>query len=129
MLAAGPGLLAGIAGTVVAAVAASYGLGRVLGFPHRTATLVACGNSISGNSAIAAVAPVIGADGEDVAASIAFTAVLGVLVVLLLPLAAPLLGTDLKVVAKAGVRVTAAATLGDRLKRWGVRSHLRGCSC
>jgi uncharacterized integral membrane protein (TIGR00698 family) len=55
------------------------------------ATLIACGNSICGNSAIAAVAPVIGADGEDVAASIAFTAVLGVVVVLTLPLAAPLL--------------------------------------
>jgi uncharacterized membrane protein YadS len=53
--------------------------------------LVACGNSICGNSAIAAVAPVIGADGEDVAASIAFTAVLGVVVVLLLPFLAPLL--------------------------------------
>jgi uncharacterized membrane protein YadS len=52
------------------------------------ATLIACGNSICGNSAIAAVAPVIGADGEDVAASIAFTAVLGVVVVLILPLLA-----------------------------------------
>ena len=55
------------------------------------AVLVACGNSICGNSAIAAVAPVIGADGKDVAASIAFTAVLGVLVVLGLPLLVPLL--------------------------------------
>ncbi|MBN8889244.1 MAG: hypothetical protein BGP12_08630 [Rhodospirillales bacterium 70-18] len=89
--AAGPGLLIGIAGVVVVAIAASYSLGRLLGLPHRMAVLVACGNSICGNSAIAAVAPVIGADGEDVAASIAFTAVLGVLVVLLLPLAAPLL--------------------------------------
>jgi len=50
------------------------------------AVLVACGNSICGNSAIAAVAPVIDADGEDVASSIAFTAVLGVAVVLALPL-------------------------------------------
>jgi uncharacterized membrane protein YadS len=49
------------------------------------ALLVACGNSICGNSAIAAVAPVIGADSEDVAASIAFTAVFGVIVVLGLP--------------------------------------------
>jgi uncharacterized integral membrane protein (TIGR00698 family) len=49
---------------------------------------VACGNAICGNSAIAAVAPVIGALGEDVAASIAFTAVLGVGVVLTLPLLA-----------------------------------------
>jgi uncharacterized integral membrane protein (TIGR00698 family) len=52
------------------------------------ATLVACGNSICGNSAIAAVAPVIGADGDDVATAIAFTAVLGVVAVLGLPLLA-----------------------------------------
>jgi len=55
------------------------------------ALLVACGNSICGNSASAAVAPIIGADGEDIAASIAFTAVLGVLVVLGLPLLPALL--------------------------------------
>ena len=48
--------------------------------PVRMALLIACGNSICGNSAIAAVAPVIDADSNDVAASIAFTAVLGVLV-------------------------------------------------
>src|SRR5690606_37559890 len=53
--------------------------------------LVACGNSICGNSAIAAVAPVIGATSRDVAASIAFTAVLGIGMVLSLPLLVPLL--------------------------------------
>ena len=91
VLAAGPALLAGIAALVFAAIAISYGIGRALGLPRRMATLIACGNSICGNSAIAAVAPVIGADGEDVAASIAFTAVLGVLVVLGLPLLIPAL--------------------------------------
>jgi uncharacterized integral membrane protein (TIGR00698 family) len=49
------------------------------------ALLIACGNSICGNSAIAAVAPVIGAESDDVSAAVAFTAVLGVLVVLGLP--------------------------------------------
>ena len=83
--AAGPLLIAGIAGIVVVAIATSYAIGRALRLPHRMALLVACGNSICGNSAIAAVAPIIGADGEDIAASIAFTAVLGVLVVLGLP--------------------------------------------
>ncbi len=53
--------------------------------------LIACGNSICGNSAIAAVAPIIGADSDDIASSIAFTAVLGVVVVLLLPLLVPVL--------------------------------------
>ena len=88
----GPGLVFGIAGVVVLAIAASFTLCRLFGLPKRMAVLVACGNSICGNSAIAAVAPVIGADGDDVAASIAFTAVLGVLVVLGLPLLVPLLG-------------------------------------
>ena len=92
VLAVGPALLAGIVGIVVAAVASSYAIGRALGLPRRMAVLVACGNSICGNSAIAAVAPVIGADGKDVASAIAFTAVLGVGVVLGLPLAAALLG-------------------------------------
>jgi uncharacterized integral membrane protein (TIGR00698 family) len=86
IMAAGAGLLFGIAAVVMVAIGASYGIGRMLGLPHRMATLVACGNSICGNSAIAAVAPVIGADGKDVASAIAFTAVLGVIVVLGLPL-------------------------------------------
>ncbi len=91
VLQAGPGLLLGIAAVVAVAIAASYGLCRWLGLPKRMAVLVACGNSICGNSAIAAVAPVIGATPEDVASSIAFTAVLGVIVVLGLPLLVPLL--------------------------------------
>ncbi|MDE2560935.1 MAG: putative sulfate exporter family transporter [Sphingomonadales bacterium] len=85
LVATGPRLLLGIVLVVALAIAISFTIGRLLGLPHRMALLVACGNSICGNSAIAAVAPVIGADSEDVAASIAFTAVLGVIVVLLLP--------------------------------------------
>jgi uncharacterized integral membrane protein (TIGR00698 family) len=64
----------------------------MLSLPVKLSILIACGNSICGNSAIAAVAPVIGADGDDVASSISFTAILGVLMVLGLPLLIPLLG-------------------------------------
>lgn len=85
ILGAGAPLLAGIVAVVCVAILFSYGLGRLFGLPRRMAVLIACGNSICGNSAIAAVAPVIGADSDDVAASIAFTAVLGVVVVLSLP--------------------------------------------
>ena len=88
ILGQGAVLLVSIAGLVVLAICVSYGLGRLFGLPHKMATLIACGNSICGNSAIAAVAPVIGADSDDVAASIAFTAVLGVAVVLGLPVLA-----------------------------------------
>jgi len=95
VLDAGLSLVLGIAAVVALAIGASYGLGRVLGLPKRMAVLVACGNSICGNSAIAAVAPVIGAKPEDVASAIAFTAILGVVVVLALPLLVPLLDLSL----------------------------------
>lgn len=85
--AAGPALLFGIAAAVAIALGAGYLIGRALRLPRRMAMLIACGNAICGNSAIAAVAPVIGASAADVAASIAFTAVLGVVVVLSLPVA------------------------------------------
>ncbi len=87
----GLSLIAGIVAVVVVAILVSYAIGRSAGLPSKMALLIACGNSICGNSAIAAVAPVIEADGKDVAASIAFTAVLGVLVVLGLPLLVDLL--------------------------------------
>lgn len=108
IMAAGPGLLFGIAATVVVAIGCSFLIGRLLKLPPRMAMLVACGNSICGNSAIAAVAPVIGADGDDVAASIGFTAVLGVAVVLGLPLLGVALHVDgLQYGALAGLTVYA----------------------
>ncbi|PQA71452.1 putative sulfate exporter family transporter, partial [Brucella oryzae] len=58
---AGSGLIFGIAGVGVLAITLSYGIGRLLKLQHRMAGLFACGNSISGNSDIAATAPVIGA--------------------------------------------------------------------
>ncbi|MBJ7313559.1 YeiH family protein [Rugamonas sp. CCM 8940] len=91
LLEKGPALIAAIAAVVALTIACSFAIGRALGLPRKMAILIACGNSICGNSAIAAVAPVIAADGEDVAAAIGFTAVLGVLVVLALPLLVPAL--------------------------------------
>ncbi len=85
LLHAGPALLAGIAGTVAIAIMVSYGISRTAGLSHRLSVLVACGNSICGNAAIAAVAPVIRAEGHDVASSVAFTNILGVILVLVLP--------------------------------------------
>ncbi len=92
IMASGAALLMGIVFTVILALATSYTISRLFGLPQRISILIACGNSICGNSAITAVAPVIGASGDDIASSIAFTAVLGVVVVLGLPLAFPLLG-------------------------------------
>lgn len=92
LAAIGPPLLAGLVAVVILSLVIGYGLARALGLSHTLALLVASGNSICGNSAIAAVAPVIGASRAETCATIAFTAVLGVIAVLLLPLLAPVLG-------------------------------------
>jgi uncharacterized integral membrane protein (TIGR00698 family) len=92
VLAAGPVLLLAIAAGVLGGIGVSYSLGRALGLHSKLAVLVAVGNSICGNSAIAAVAPVIRADKKDVASSIALTALIGVVVVLSLPLSIALVG-------------------------------------
>ncbi|MEQ1939476.1 YeiH family protein [Mesorhizobium sp. CN5-321] len=89
---AGVMLVVSIAAVVALAIGASYTIGRALGLSTKLAMLVACGNSICGNSAIVAAAPVIDAHSDDVAASIAFTAALGVFVVLILPIAQIYLG-------------------------------------
>lgn len=83
---AGGGLVVAIVAVVCISLFVSYHIGRALGLSEHLSTLVACGNSICGNSAIAATAPVIEARSDDVAASISFTAVLGVLFVFVLPL-------------------------------------------
>jgi uncharacterized integral membrane protein (TIGR00698 family) len=90
--ASGMALIGAIAGTVAIMLALSFGVSRMLGLPTKLSILIACGNSICGNSAIAAVAPVIDAHSDDIASSISFTAILGVLMVLGLPLLIPLLG-------------------------------------
>jgi uncharacterized integral membrane protein (TIGR00698 family) len=95
IVALGPQLIVGIACIVAVALGVSYLMCRALGLPQRMAILIACGNSICGNSAIAAIAPVIGADSDDIASSISFTAVLGVVVVLVLPLLVPILSLSL----------------------------------
>ena len=80
---------AALAFAIVVIVAGGLAIGvliaRALGLSSKLAILVATGNAICGNSAIAAVAPVIDSNAEDVASSIAFTAILGAAVVVALP--------------------------------------------
>jgi uncharacterized integral membrane protein (TIGR00698 family) len=98
-------------------IALGVGIGRAARLPVKLAVLIGVGNAICGNSAIAAVAPVIRARKEDVASAIALTAVLGIGVVLTLPLLVPLLAmSDQEYGVVAGLSVYAvpqvlAATL------------------
>ena len=70
----------------------SYLVGhKLLGLDKKLSILVGTGNSICGNSAIAVVAPVIGASANHVSAAIGISAIIGALEILLLPLLVPAL--------------------------------------
>lgn len=108
LLRAGPSLALGVMLLVVVSLVSSFAVGRAFGLSPKLAVLVACGNAICGNSAIAAVARVIDADSEHVASSIAFTAILGIVVVLGLPfLIGPLGLSDYQYGVLAGLTVYA----------------------
>jgi uncharacterized integral membrane protein (TIGR00698 family) len=98
---AGLVLVLSVIAIVVISICLSFAVARLFGLSPRLAMLIACGNSICGNSAIIAVAPVIDADSDEVAAALAFTAVLGVAAVLTLPV----------VYTYAGLSVTQYGTL------------------
>ncbi|WP_455466326.1 YeiH family protein [Bartonella sp. B39] len=91
VLSAGWNLLAGIVFITFITILISFAIGKLFRLSPHLAMLVACGNAICGNSAIVATAPVINAKYEDVAASIAFTALLSVIIILLLPFLQPVL--------------------------------------
>ena len=76
--------------TVTVVLGAGIVIGTRLGLGVRLSALVGVGNAICGNSAIAAIAPVLRATRQEIASAIALTAALSVGVVLLLPLTAPL---------------------------------------
>lgn len=98
----------GIFALVLISLVIGYACSRLLRLHPKLAVLIACGNSICGNSAIAAAAPVIRAGTKDVAAAISFTAAFGVMVVLLLPfLQIPLGLTDTQYGMFAGLTVYA----------------------
>lgn len=88
---AGVRLVVAVLVCVALTLALGVGIGRLAGLPLKLSILIGVGNAICGNSAIAAVAPVIRARKQEVASAIALTAVLGIGVVLTLPLLIPLL--------------------------------------
>ena len=81
-----------IASTIATSLLLSYLLFRLLRLPSNLAVLVGVGSSICGGSAIAATAPVIGADDEEVAQSISVIFLFNVIAALIFPTLGGLLG-------------------------------------
>lgn len=98
-----------IAFSVIGGLTVTWVVGHfVMGLPSRLSVLVGVGNSICGNSAVAAVAPAIRATPDEVATAIGISAVMGIGQILLLPLLVPGLDlTDYQYGVVAGIAVYA----------------------
>ena len=80
--------------TIATSLILSYILCRVMHIPNKIATLVGVGSSICGGSAIAATAPVIDADDEEVAQAISVIFFFNVIAALVFPMFGKFLGFD-----------------------------------
>jgi uncharacterized integral membrane protein (TIGR00698 family) len=74
------------------ALITAHALGRLLGVPGKLATLIGVGTSVCGNTAISAVAPVIGSRDEETSFAIATNTLFGTLAVFAYPVLGHALG-------------------------------------
>ncbi|MDF9852340.1 MULTISPECIES: YeiH family protein [unclassified Paenibacillus] len=105
---AGPKVLAIAVIHIVFTLITVYLLGRAMNIDRRLGILTACGTAICGAAAVAAVAPQIKADDNEIAVSAATVAVLGTIFTLVYIAAYPLLG-----LSEAGYGIFAGATLHE----------------
>jgi uncharacterized integral membrane protein (TIGR00698 family) len=83
-----------IVSTISTSLIVSYALSKVMNIPANVSTLVGVGSSICGGSAVAAAAPVINADDEDVAKAISVIFLFNVIAAFLFPVLGSLLGLN-----------------------------------
>ena len=111
--------------TIATSLILAYFLSKVMHIPARIATLVGVGSSICGGSAIAATAPVIDADDEEVAQAISVIFFFNVLAAVLFPHFGNFMGFDQTIGEAFGIfagtaindtsSVTAAASTWDNM--------------
>ena len=116
--------------TIATSLIVAYVLHRVLHIPGKISTLVGVGSSICGGSAIAATAPVIDADDEEVAQAISVIFFFNVLAAILFPTFGKIIGFDTASGEAFGIfagtavndtsSVTACASTWDSM--WGLGS-------
>lgn len=121
--------------TITVSLVIAYVLHRVLRIPAKISTLVGVGSSICGGSAIAATAPVIDADEEEVAQAISVIFLFNILAALIFPALGGALGFSTTSGEAFGVfagtavndtsSVTAAASTWDSFIIWEARHLIR----
>lgn len=120
-----------ILSTITTSLVVAYAMCRLLHIPSKISTLIGVGSSICGGSAIAATAPVIDADDEEVAQAISVIFFYNVIAALIFPLIGTLIGFSTTSGEAFGIfagtavndtsSVTAAASTWDSM--WGLGSE------
>lgn len=120
--------------TIATSLVIAFALHKLMRIPSKISTLVGVGSSICGGSAIAATAPVIDADDEEVAQAISVIFFFNVLAALVFPYFGQLVGFDTMSGEAFGIfagtavndtsSVTAAASTWDNM--WGLGSQTLG---
>lgn len=118
-----------IVSTIATSLIVAYILHRIMHIPGKISTLVGVGSSICGGSAIAATAPVIDADDEEVAQAISVIFFFNVLAALIFPTLGSVLGFSHDTGTAFGIfsgtavndtsSVTAAASTWDSMWKLG----------
>ena len=115
-----------IISTIATSLITAYIVFKLFKMPARVATLIGVGSSICGGSAIAAAAPAIGADDEEIAQSISVVFLFNVVAALIYPTLGDFIGlTDAGFGLFAGTAindtssVTAAASVWDTIHGTG----------
>lgn len=121
-----------IISTISVALVVAFILYKTMHIPSKVSTLVGVGSSICGGSAIAATAPVIDADNEEIAQSISVIFFFNVLAALLFPTLGSILGFTTESGEAFGIfagtaindtsSVTAAASTWDSLHNLGTET-------
>ena len=120
-----------IVGTISTALLVAFIMKKVLNMKRNSAILIGVGSSICGGSAIAATAPVIGADDEEVAQSISVIFFFNVIAAIIFPIMGKMLGFSTTSGGPFGIfagtaindtsSVTAAAATWDNM--WNLGSQ------
>lgn len=90
----GWGMIAVVVAIVVLGIAGTMTMGRLLGLSWTQRLLIACGFSICGAAATAAVDGVVDADEEEVLTAVALVVIFGTLMIPIVPLLSRALGLD-----------------------------------
>ncbi|MGI6720974.1 MAG: YeiH family protein [Anaerovoracaceae bacterium] len=105
--------------TIGTALVVAYILYRAMKVPEKSAILVGVGSSICGGSAIAATAPVIGADDDEIAQSISVIFLFNIIAALVFPTIGGLLGmTDNGFALFAGTAVNDTSSVTAAAAAW-----------